>query len=159
MNRFSATNESQAVVAADRAAIWAALTDPELLPKLTPLLKKIDTDGDVWKWHLIRIAALGVSISPAFTERMRFEDERRIAFSHEPPPGVRERASADGFYELTDVGNGTHLAISLTLCVELPLPRLAAPAVERVMSLTMQQTGERFSANLLKHLGATEVVS
>jgi carbon monoxide dehydrogenase subunit G len=159
MNRFSATTESQAVVAADRSAIWAALTDAELLPTLTPLLRKIDTDGDLWRWHLIRIAALGVSISPAFTERMRFEDERRIEFTHEPPPGVRERASAEGFYELTDVRGGTHLAISLTLCVELPLPRLAAPAVDKVMSVTMQQTGERFSANLLKYLGTTEVVS
>lgn len=158
MNRFSATNESEAVVAADRAAIWAALTDPVLLPKLTPLLKSIDTDGDQWRWHMIRIAALGVSISPCFTERMRFEDGHRIEFAHEPPAGVREHAAAEGFYELTDVEGGTHLAIKLTLCVELPLPKLAAPAVSKVMGVTMAQTGERFSANLLKHLGATEVV-
>lgn len=46
MNRFSTTNTSEAVVAADRADIWAALTDPVLLAKLTPLLTRIDADGD-----------------------------------------------------------------------------------------------------------------
>lgn len=159
MNRFTATTKSEAVVATARPAIWAALTDAKLLPRLTPLLSKIDTNGDLWRWHLIRIAALGVSIDPAFTERMSFDAERRIDFTHEPPPGVRERASAEGFYELSDVAGGTHLSISLTLCIELPLPKVAAPAVGKVMSVTMQQTGERFSANLLKYLGAGEVVS
>jgi hypothetical protein len=37
--------------------------------------------------------------------------------------------------------------------VDLPLPRTAALAVERVMKSTMARTGDRFSANLLRHLG------
>jgi hypothetical protein len=32
---FEATNHSEAVVPADREAIWAALTDPDVLPRLT----------------------------------------------------------------------------------------------------------------------------
>ncbi len=44
MPTFSATTDSEAVVAADREAIWAALTDPVLLPKLTPLLRSIETE-------------------------------------------------------------------------------------------------------------------
>ena len=39
------------------------------------------------------------------------------------------------------------------MSVELPLPRLSAPAVERVMRVTMARTGDRFSDNLLRHLG------
>lgn len=156
MSRFSATNESEAVVAAGRDRIWAVLTDPVLLPKLTPLLRRIDTAGDTWRWQLTSITALGVSISPNFTEHMRFDAGRRIDYHHAPPTGTIERTGADGWYELTDVPGGTHLAISLTLHVELPLPRLAGPAVRGVMAATMQRTGERFATNLVHHLGVPE---
>ena len=59
MSRFSATTESEAVVAAERSRIWAVLTDPVLLPRLTPLLKKIETDGASWRWHLVGLSVLG----------------------------------------------------------------------------------------------------
>jgi carbon monoxide dehydrogenase subunit G len=153
MTRFSATNESEAVVAAERDRIWAALTDPVLLPELTPLLRRIDTDGDLWRWHLIRIAVLGVGISTVFTEKMTFEEGRRIVYSHQPPPGVTERTGADGWYVLSDVEGGTHLAIGLTLHVDLPLPSRARPVVTQAMRSTLQRTGDRFAVNLLRHLG------
>ncbi len=156
MNQFSSTTESTAVVAADRAKIWAALTDPVLLPELTPLLKKIDADGDLWRWHLMSISALGVSISPAFTERMHFTEKSEIVYEHEVPAGAVERTGAEGWYRLSDVEGGTKLEISLTLHVELPLPRTAGPAVRQVMRTTMARTGDRFSANLLRHLGIAE---
>lgn len=156
MNTFSATTESEAVVAADRMAIWAALTDPVLLPKLTPLLRSIDTNGDLWTWHMMKISALGVSISPAFTERMSFDEGRRIEYRHEAPEGSVERTGAEGWYELSDVDGGTLLKISLTLDVQLPLPRSVGPAVTRVMKGTMARTGDKFSANLLNHLGARD---
>ncbi len=159
MNRFSATNESEAVVAAERAAIWAVLTDPVLLPKLTPLLSRIEADGDLWRWHMVRIAVLGVGIGTAFTERMVFEDGKRIDYTHEPPKGVVERSGATGSYLLSDVPGGTRLAITLTLNVELPLSKLASPAVTAVMQATMRRMGDRFSANLLRHLGVTETRS
>lgn len=153
MARFSATTQSEAVVPADRMEIWRALTDPDLLPRLTPLLRKIDADGDTWTWHMTRIAALGVSISPSFTETMSFDEGRQIKYTHTPPPGVRERAGAEGWYELSDVATGTLLRISLGLEVDLPLPRSTSPAVRKVMEGTMNRMGERFSANLLRHLG------
>ena len=153
MARFTATTESEAVVPADRMEIWDALTDPDLLPRLTPLLRKIDAEGDMWTWHMTRIAALGVSISPSFTESMSFDEGRRIVYTHTPPEGARERAGAEGWYQLNDVDGGTELRISLGLEVDLPLPRSAAPAVRRVMGATMTRMGDRFSANLLRHLG------
>lgn len=153
MSRFSATTESDAVVPAPRDRIWEVLTDPVLLPQLTPLLRRIETDGDHWRWHLVGLSVLGVGITPVFTERMTFTPAERIDYTHEPPPGVVERTGAEGWYVLTEVDGGTRLAISLTLDVELPLSRLAAPAVRTVMSATMQAMGDRFSANLLRHLG------
>jgi carbon monoxide dehydrogenase subunit G len=157
MTKFQATIESEATVGAPRDAIWTALTDPDLLAELTPLLRSVDADGDTWTWHLAKIAALGVSICPAFTEQMSFDAGRRIDYTHQPPAGVRERAGAEGWYVLADVDGGTHLSISLTLCVDLPLPRAASGAVQRVMRSTMRRTGDRFSANLLRHLGAKEL--
>lgn len=156
MTRFTATTESHAIVPADRTDIWNALTDPELLPRLTPLLRRIDAHGDIWTWHMTRISALGVSISPSFTERMRFDEGHRIEYTHQPPSGQRERAGAEGWYDLADVGGGTELKISLSLEVDLPLPRRTAPAVRGVMQATMTRMGERFSANLLRHLGLEE---
>lgn len=153
MATFSATNRSEAVVAADQQTIWAALTDPDLLVQLTPLLTAIEADGDHWRWHLTRITALGVGIAPVFTELMSFTPTSQIRFSHTPPAGVREFAGVEGRYELEPAPHGTHLSVELTMSVELPLPRLSAPAVQRVMSVTMARTGERFSDNLLRHLG------
>jgi carbon monoxide dehydrogenase subunit G len=157
MTRFQATKESEAVIDAPRADVWAALTDPKLLARLTPLLRDIEADGDVWTWHMMRISALGVSISPRFTEQMRFENGHLIEYSHQPPDGVTEWAGAEGRYELTDVEGGTKLHIRLGLCVDLPLPKATGPAVRRVMLTTMNRTGDRFSDNLLQHLGAHEV--
>ncbi|MFC4943713.1 SRPBCC family protein [Pseudonocardia sp. GCM10023141] len=153
MSRFSATTNSEAVVAAERSAIWAVLTDPVLLPKLTPLLKRIETEGDLWRWYLVGLTVLGVGISPVFTEEMTFDEGRRIDYTHAPPRGVTEQAGAEGSYDLSDIAGGTRLVIALKLHVELPLPRLAAPAVTRVMQATMQRMGDRFSVNLLRHLG------
>ena len=153
MARFSATTRNDIVLAVPRERIWAALVDPELLPRLTPLLRRIEVDGPFWRWHLAGLSVLGVGITPVFTERMVFYDGRGIGYTHAPPPGVVESAGAEGSYVLVDVPGGTHLAIELTLTVELPLSRLAAPAVRRVMTATMQRIGERFGANLLHHLG------
>ena len=140
-------------MAAPRDDIWAALTDPDVLPQLTPLLRHIETDGDLWRWQLQRIGVLGASITPSFTERMVFDPPHRIAYTHAPPPGRRERAAAEGWYELTEVAGGTRLRISLTFLVDLPLTRAAGPAVRRVMERAMQHTGDRFAVNLLRHLG------
>jgi carbon monoxide dehydrogenase subunit G len=153
MNRFSATTASEAVVAADREAIWAVLTDPGLLPRLTPLLRRIEADGDLWRWEMTRIRVLATSITPSFTEQMKFDAPRRIDYTHAPPPGRTERAGAEGWYLLDEVRGGTRLRISLTVSVDLPLARAARPAVQPVMSSVMTRTGERFSANLLRHLG------
>ncbi len=153
MHQFSATTDSTAVVAADRSDIWAALTDPVVLAGLTPLLQRIETDGDLWRWEMQKLPVLGLAVDPTFTERMTFTDRARIEFTHAPPADATERAGAEGWYELSDADGGTHLAISLTLQVELPLSRLAAPAVGAVMKQAMSLTGDRFAANLARHLG------
>ncbi len=155
MTRFSATTTDEAVVAAERSALWAALTDPVLLPKLTPLLQRIEADGEIWRWSMTSISALGVSIRPAFTERMSFVPLRRIEYTHTPPPGVTEWSGAEGWYDLSDADGGTKLAISLTLCIDVPLPKAAGPAVRRIMKSTMDRTGDRFSKNLIAHVSAT----
>ena len=153
MNRFSAQTASDAVVAADRSAIWSALTDPELLPRLTPFVEDIEADGDLWRWQLSRLPVLGASLVPCFTERMAFEPESRITYTHAPPPGARERTGVDGWYALDDVDEGTRLRIELGITVELPLPKTSGFAVRRVMTSVVDRMGDRFAVNLLDHLG------
>ena len=85
---------------------------------------------------------------------MDFVEARSITFEHRPPDGRSERAGAHGRYELHDLGEErTRLSIDITLCVELPLPRLSRRAVEKVMAATMQRTGDRFAVNLYRRLG------
>ena len=154
MARFSSTNHSAAVVAAERSQVWEVLSDPKLLAELTPLVRTIEADGDTWVWHLAGIHGLGMEVAPVFTESMVFTPMERITYSHAPPPGTRERAGAAGWYELADTPTGTHLEIQITIHVDLPLPRISAPAVERIMAESMTRAGDAFARNLLSHLGA-----
>ncbi len=155
MHRFTATNESEATVHAGRAQIWEALTDPELLPALTPFLTSIDAEGELWTWNMQKIPVLTTAISPSFTERMVFADKERIEFHHEPPEGRTERTGVNGWYQLSDHGpDATHLEISLTISVELPLSKRLSPAVTGTMKGVVGTMGRRFSHNLIRHLGA-----
>lgn len=155
MPRFSSTNHSAAVVAAPRTEVWEVLTDPHLLAKLTPLVRNIKADGDTWVWHMAGISGLGLEVAPVFTEAMVFTPLDHITYSHSPRPGRHERAGATGWYDLKDAPTGTQLEIEITIHVELPLPRMSAPAVERIMSESMSRAGDAFARNLLTHLGIT----
>lgn len=105
MTTVRATTKNAAVVPADRIAIWPALTDPRQLPELTPLLRRTHTDGAAWT--CMRISALGVGITPSFTERMSCTEGERIEYRHEPARGVSERTGAAGWYQLSDAAAGT----------------------------------------------------
>ena len=150
---FSSRNISVAVVPAARQDIWEVLADAETLAALTPLVTAIDAAGDVWTWHLRGISALGVSVTPTFTEQMTFVAPGEIRFRHQPPAGTNERAGAEGVYTLEEVDDDhTKLSVDITLCVELPLPRLARGAVQSTMAAMMQRTGNRFATNLYTRL-------
>jgi carbon monoxide dehydrogenase subunit G len=153
MATFSAKTSAQADVAAGRAEIWKALIDPVLVARMTPFVRSISAEGDHWHWQLTGLDLLGRKLAPAFTERMVFEKERRIEFHHEPPEGTSERAGVNGWYDLSDGPGGTRLETSLEICLEAPLPRAAGPAVRTVMKGVMATMGDRFSRNLLDHLG------
>ncbi len=150
---FEASNHSEAVVAADRKEVWAALTDPELLPKLTPFLRHIEVDGDHWRWELSRVPILNTSLTPSFTERMTFDEPTRIVWTHDPQ-GRRERVGVEGWYALEEAGAGTRLEIKIGVKAELPLSRFAKPAVTAAMRAVLAGMGKRFGDNLLDHLGA-----
>lgn len=154
MATFSARNISTSTVPVTADQIWKQIADPASLTALTPLVRSIVVvEGDLWRWQLTGIEALGICVAPTFTERMQFIEPRLIRFNHETANGERERAGADGTYELTQRGDGTELKVDIALTVELPLPRLSAGAVERVMKASMQRTGKRFAVNLYHRLG------
>lgn len=155
MATFSAKTDAEAVVPHPPEDIWAVLVDPDLVARFTPFVKGIQADGDHWVWSLSGIKVAGVGFAPTFTERMTLEEPKRIEFAHEPPEGTPERAGVHGWYDLEDRGaDGTRLATSLEICVELPLPRAAGPAVRTAMKGVMATMGDRFSKNLLRHLGS-----
>jgi carbon monoxide dehydrogenase subunit G len=151
VTRFSAHNHSEATLAADSQAVWKVLTDPDLLVRLTPNLTRIDADGDRWTWHLTRIPILSTAIQPSFTEVMSFEDGRRIEFAHDTDR-TEERTGVEGVYLLTPRGERTHVAIDLTVWVELSLPAISKPAVQSTMHAFLAGTGRVFGRNMRRHL-------
>ena len=158
MASFSARTRAEAVVLAPQRAIWDALVDPELMARFTPFLRRITADGDHWRWELSGLDVLGASVAPAFTERMVFTEPDRIEFHHDPPEGTREKAGVEGWYALAPApdGDGTSLVTELEITLDLPLPRASGRAVRAAMRRVIDTMGDRFSANLLDHLGADE---
>ena len=160
MTVFSATTHAEAVVLAPQQDIWDVLVDPDLVARFTPFVKRIVADGHHWRWEMGGLEVLGRSVTPAFTERMVLDEPERIEFHHDPPAGVKEKSSVEGWYDLSsvpeDAGGGTALVTDLTISLDLPLPGVAGSAVKRAMGRVIDTMGDRFSANLLAHLGAEQ---
>jgi carbon monoxide dehydrogenase subunit G len=155
MTAFTVSTTSSATVDADRAAVWAALTDPELLPRLTPYLRSIETSTeggvDRWTWQLTRIPLMGRVVSPSFTEVMGFDEPSTITFTHDPER-TEEKTGVEGSYHLQEAAARTGLRIELAITVDLPFPKLARPAVHTAMRGVVAAMGRRFSSNLVRHL-------
>lgn len=152
MATFRAGDRSSAVLRSERSDVWVALTDADLIARMTPYVTGIEVDGDRWTWRMGTIPVLGVSVAPRFTEVMTFAPEDRIDFTHDPSR-PDEMAAVEGTYLLVDHAHGTEVSIELDIAATLPLPGLARPAVERVMAGVVKHMGSVFSRNLLKHLG------
>ncbi len=154
MATFSSSTTAEAVVPVARERVWEVLTDPDLVARLTPFISSITTDGDDhWIWHMSGLTVLGKGFEATFTERMTLEEGKRIEFSHDPPQGQKERAGVHGWYALADHAEGVLLETSMEICVDLPLPRVSGGAVRTAMKGVIGQMGNRFSKNLLHHLG------
>jgi carbon monoxide dehydrogenase subunit G len=152
MTRFSASNQSAATLKSSREDIWAALTDPTLLPKLTPYLHRIDAEGDRWTWHVAKVPILGKSIGSTFTELMTFDEKTRICYRHDPEK-TDEQTEVRGEYHLEDREGGTRVSIDIEVEVELPFPKAMRRPVEGAIRTVMGGMGKVFARNLLKHLG------
>ncbi len=152
MTRFTASNKSAATLKSSRKDVWDALTDPELLPKLTPYLQRIDVDGDRWTWHVTKVPVLGKNIGSVFTEVMTFDEPKRIGFEHDPQR-TEEKTEVVGEYHLEESGSGTRVSIELGVSVELPFPKAMKRPVEGAIGAVMAGMGKRFASNLLRHLG------
>lgn len=159
MTSFSASTTAEAVVPVERDRVWSALTDPALVARLTPFISRIDPVGEEhWVWHLSGVTVLGRGFNATFTERMTLTEGKRLEFQHDPPADAKERAGVHGWYDLSDAADvdgkpAVHLATSMEICVDLPLPRLSGGAVRTAMRGVIGAMGERFSKNLTAHLG------
>ena len=157
MTRFSSRRQAEAVVSATPDEIWAVLADPDLVASMTPFVQRITAAGDRWTWQMAGLKVLGVGVAPAFTEQMTFDEPHRIDFHHDPPQGASERSGVEGWYLLEEAEGGTRLTTSLEVTLDLPLPRASSRAVRAAMDPVIDPMGERFSQNLLAHLGAEEL--
>lgn len=155
MASFSTSTRSAATVSATPEAVWATLTDPDLVARLTPFLHRVTEHGEHWVWEMTKVPVLGKSFSFSFTERMAFDEPRRIDFTHDPAAGhAEESAGVQGWYALEPRTGGTHLETSMAITVELPFPALTRPAVTAAMKGVVTLMGQRFAQNLLHHLDA-----
>jgi len=154
MATFSSSTRSGATVTASVHEVWDALTDPTLVARMTPFLQAVRAEGEHWVWQMTKVPVLGKSFSFTFRERMDFDPKERIHFTHDPAPGSDESAGVLGWYALKEHPKGTRLETSMEITVDLPFPGLLRPAVETAMKGVIAVMGQRFSHNLLQHLGA-----
>ncbi|MGL5819033.1 MAG: SRPBCC family protein [Phycicoccus sp.] len=154
MNRFTTSTTAEATVSASPGEVWAAVTDASLLARLTPFLSHIADHGAHWVWEMAGVPALGRTLTFTFTERMTFDAPHRIEFVHEPPDGATEHAGVAGWYLLEPRDGGTHLSTALHITAHLPAPALMRSPVQGAMHQVASFMGNRFSQNLLRHLGA-----
>lgn len=152
VTRFRARNDSDATIQASPERAWEILSDPDLLVRFTPNLRRIDTDGTTWTWHLTRLPVLSAAIEPSFTVLMEFEEPRRIIFRRDDSR-TDENAGVEGEYLLEPANGGTQLSIDLNIWVDLPLPALTRSAVERIMTGVVAAMGFRFGQNMRRYLG------
>lgn len=158
MATFTTSTRSRATVTASPEDVWAALTDPDRVAALTPFLHRVTARGEHWVWEMTKVPVLGKSFSFTFTERMSFEEPRRMEFSHDPAAGDGdESAGVEGWYHLEPRSAGTRLETSMAISVDLPFPGVTRPAVTAAMKGVVTLMGQRFSQNLLHHLGARSV--
>ena len=158
MTTFTATTTAEAIVPVERERVWEILVDPDLVARFTPFISGITAEGDHWIWTLAGLKVAGKSFGATFTEKMTLDEGVRIEFTHDPPPGTKERAGVHGWYALSDhpgPEGGVRLETSLEICIDLPLPKVSGGAVRSTMKGVMHQMGERFSKNLLDHLGVS----
>lgn len=153
MATFTATKISEATVAHPRDLVWDVLTDPGAVARLTPMVRSVTAEGELWHWQLVKIPVLGQSIELGFTEAMTYDPKSRITFAHAPQSEGSERAGTDGHYDLSDAGKGsTHLRIDLKVTVDLPFPRLAKPAIQATMQGVLAAMGSGFARSIEKEL-------
>lgn len=160
MTSFSASTEAEAIVLATRQQIWDVLRDPDLVAELTPFVTGITERGEHWVWSMTKLPVPKTTLSPTFTEKMTYAELERIEFTHDPQ-GEDESTGVEGWYDLSDAEPqdgeeaATRLKTSLTITVDLPLPKAMGPAVKASMKTVIGQMGNKFSDNLLRHLGTT----
>lgn len=137
-----------------RDLVWDVLTDPATVARLTPMVRSITADGDLWHWQLVKIPVLGQSFELGFTEAMTHDPKSSITFRHAPPEAGREIAGTDGRYDLSDADDegSTRLRIELSVTVDLPFPRLAKPAIQATMQGVLAAMGAGFSRSIEKEL-------
>ena len=157
MATFSTSTRTGATVTAGVDDVWDVLTDPDQIARLTPFLHSVHEEGDHWVWQMTKVPVLGAQFSFTFREKMEFDEPHRIEFTHDPAPGADESAGVAGWYRLAPRPAGTHLETSMAITVDLPFPGLVRPAVTTAMKGVVGLMGQRFSHNLLTHLGASTV--
>ena len=123
MATFRARDRSSAVLRSPRSEVWAALTDADLIAKITPYVTSIDVEGDRWTWRMGTIPVLGISVAPKFTEVMELHPQDRIVFTHDPDR-PDEMTAVNGTYDLTDhADGGTDVSIDLADRLQPPAAR------------------------------------
>lgn len=155
MATFSTSTRSSATITASPEQVWAAITDPAQVARMTPFLSRVTSRGEHWVWEMTKVPVLGKSFSFTFTERMTFDETQRMEFVHDPDAAPDpESAGVEGWYVLEPHPKGTRLETSMAISVDLPFPGIIRPAVTAAMKGVVTIMGQRFAQNLLHHLGA-----
>ena len=155
MATFSTSNRSAATVTADVEAVWDVLTDPALVARLTPFLQRVRRGGRALGLAADEGARCSARASRSRSASGWTSTPHRIDFTHDPAPGADEAAGVVGWYALALVRMGRTSRRRWRSPSTSPSPVSSGPPSITAMKGVVALMGQRFSHNLLSHLGAT----
>lgn len=130
-----------------RTAVWEDVSTVPRIAAAIPEVRRCERNGERWRWELDRYGALGLEVVPAFDVEAAFRPHDRVDFR--PVGDVSEDASGRGWITLADAPAGrTRVEVGVVVEVDVPIPRLLAPALTKIMRREIRQVVQGLLASV-----------
>ena len=136
------------VVPRDRAFIWKVLSEPANYEALMPGIEShTETSPGVWRWRFAPQGGFGMSVRPTFSVRYELDGSEAVRFSY-VPTSSGEVTAASGAFAVADAARGTRVTMRLDAQLDLPIPRMLARPMGRLIEARMRAIALGFITNV-----------
>ncbi len=140
------------IVPVNRSSTWAFLIDtPKTVGHYPKLDKLVELGNNCWQWELQELGGKGFSHQIVYAVEYHF-DEAAGSIIWEP---IADRGNSviRGAFQLTDHAEGTHVVLSTSGQLDVPVPGLLKAMAKPYVKGEFTSQIETFAANLRKAIG------